>query len=370
MSRRQTDPSLRDAVRRLDREHALVQALRRVAGEGVTVLRVASDTWLVREHQRGATVRVLQSDGWRSDPAIAPDAFVHPRGGVLQVGVAPGIAGLSATRRRKLATRLWEGAVPEEGWLVSGRAATADAADAARRAAAAGGLVGAFREEQKLHAEGYGWFGRPATHVSFAGREFIVPRGVYPPKRVTEGIVRRCLDRIAATEHPFVVDVGTGAGILAVAVALARPDARVVAVDRSPRAVGAARRNARAHGVSVDVLRGDLLAPVSASVDGRVDAICANVPYVAPCLAADPGFGAPRGAVAGADPDGLGLVRRLAVTAKDLLVREGHLVFQIADTQWDTIRDDLAALGYRPEDPDVRKPGFAIVASARMEEGS
>ena len=368
---RRADPAVRDAARRLDREHVLTEAARKVVGAGITVLRVAPDAWLVNEQNLPGAVRTLRSAGWRPDAAVAPDAFVHPRGGMLQVGIAPPIEGISVRRRRRLGMRLWADAVPAgDGWLVPTDAAAADVGNAERRAAAApGGLVWSFREERKLHAEGYGWIGRPTTRVAFAGEDFIVPRGVYPAKRVTERVVRRCLERIDGVEDPLVVDVGTGAGVVAVTVALARPDAQVVAVDRSPRAARAARRNARAQGTKVDVRLGDLLAPLPATLHGRVDTVCANVPYVTPWLAADPGYGAPRSTVAGAEADGLGSLRRLAAAATGFLVRGGSFVFQVADTQWNGLRDDLAALGYRPEDPDVRNPGFAIVASARwMEE--
>jgi methylase of polypeptide subunit release factors len=343
-----------------------------LVGEGIAVLYVAHDAWLVRGSDRLEAMRVLESSGWRSDPAIAADAMVHPRGGVLQIGIVPPIDGISARRRRRLASLLWSDAVSvADGWLVPSGETVAEVGEAERRVAVSSdGFAWSFREARRLHAEGYGWVGRSAARVSFAGVTFIVPRGVYPAKRVTEGVVKRCLDRIDEVEAPIVADIGTGAGVVAISLALARPDARVVAVDRSPRAARAARKNARIQRANVSVRVGDLLGPLPPTFRGRVHSICANVPYVTPWGAADPGYAAPRSTVAGVGPDGLGLIRQLAETARGLLARDGVLVFQLADSQWEGLRDDLASLGYRPEDPDVRNPGHAIVASALWMEKS
>ena len=80
----------------------------------------------------------------------------------------------------------------------------------------------------------------------------------------------------------MVVDVGTGTGAIALAVADERRDARVFAVDDSGAAVALARENAAALGLAVEVLLGDLLAPLPASLRGVVDVVVSNPPYVRP----------------------------------------------------------------------------------------
>jgi release factor glutamine methyltransferase len=74
------------------------------------------------------------------------------------------------------------------------------------------------------------------------------------------------------------VDVGTGNGAIAVALAVHRPTARIVAIDSSRQALALARCNAAANGVSrrIDFVQGELLTPLP----GRFDLIVANLPYV------------------------------------------------------------------------------------------
>lgn len=106
--------------------------------------------------------------------------------------------------------------------------------------------------------------------------------GVFVPRPETEVLVEVGLRGLEGTSSPVVVDVGTGSGAIALAVKDERPDARVLATDLSPEAVALARENAEALGVDVEVLRGDLLAPLPRELRGRLDAVLANPPYVPP----------------------------------------------------------------------------------------
>ena len=100
----------------------------------------------------------------------------------------------------------------------------------------------------------------------------IVRPGVFIPRPETELLVERASSiRSRDLPAPVVVDVGTGTGAIALAVADERPDARVFAIDDSRRdAVALARENAAALGLSIEVLEGDLLAPLPASLRGGV----------------------------------------------------------------------------------------------------
>ena len=82
----------------------------------------------------------------------------------------------------------------------------------------------------------------------FLGRTFRVDPRALIPRGETEAIVE--MARAAAPAARAILDAGTGSGILAVSLALERPEARVVAVDRSEAALALARTNARLHGVS------------------------------------------------------------------------------------------------------------------------
>ena len=82
----------------------------------------------------------------------------------------------------------------------------------------------------------------------FLGRTFRVDPRALIPRRETEAIVEMARD--AAPAARSILDAGTGSGILAVSIAIERPAARVVAVDRSEAALALARGNAALHGVS------------------------------------------------------------------------------------------------------------------------
>jgi release factor glutamine methyltransferase len=128
--------------------------------------------------------------------------------------------------------------------------------------------------------------GEPTQHVTgeagFRRLTLTVRPGVFVPRPETEVVVDRALEAIDAVEGPAVVDVGTGTGAIALAIAQERPDARVWAIDRSPAAVELARHNAVRNGTSIDVLEGDLLAPLDPASTGPLDLVVSNPPYVDP----------------------------------------------------------------------------------------
>ncbi len=93
-----------------------------------------------------------------------------------------------------------------------------------------------------------------------------------PEERTTAGAISR---------PPLIMDIGTGSGAIACALAAARPDARVLATDTSPAALAVAESNVRALGLAdrVRVVAGDLLEPLAGAL-GTVDMIVANAPYL------------------------------------------------------------------------------------------
>ncbi len=129
-----------------------------------------------------------------------------------------------------------------------------------------------------------------------------------------------------------VVDVGTGSGCLAVALACHWPGLRVDAVDVSPPALELARRNAARHGVAdrVRVVESDLL---DALAGNRYDLILANPPYVpsASMRALPPEYHHEPALGLEAGEDGLDLVRRLLVDAPDFLTDGGILVCEVGE---------------------------------------
>jgi release factor glutamine methyltransferase len=179
-----------------------------------------------------------------------------------------------------------------------------------------------------------------AGRVEFYGLEFEVTPEVLIPRPETEMLVDLALVRRPAA----IVDVGTGSGCIAIALAVRLPQARlsqatVYATDVSPAALAVARRNAERHSVSdrVHLLSGDLLAPCPAPVD----LIVSNPPYVAQdefaSLPVSVRDHEPRLALDGG-PDGLAVIRRLLAQAPATLRPSGAILIEIGAGQGEVAR--------------------------------
>lgn len=147
---------------------------------------------------------------------------------------------------------------------------------------------------------------------------------------------------------PRAIDVGTGSGCLACALAAERPDLRAVAVDLCPAAAALARANAAELGVAgrVRVVVGDLLDAVA----GPAELIVANLPYlpsaVLAALEPEVRLHEPRLALDGG-ADGLDAIRRLVPAARARLARGGALALETAgDAQAEAVRGLLRAAGF------------------------
>lgn len=181
----------------------------------------------------------------------------------------------------------------------------------------------------------------------FWSREFEVNEDVLIPRPDTEWIVGESLRALTDREGPLIVDVGTGAGPIAVSLALERPDAEIHATDISAAALAVARRNAAKHGVA-DRIRfhtGDLLEPILAlGLEGRVDLIASNPPYVALCEPVDLEVirWEPRIAVY-AGESGTEVIARLIPQAARALAPGGCLVMEITRGREPFIRELLSS---------------------------
>lgn len=99
------------------------------------------------------------------------------------------------------------------------------------------------------------------------------------PRPETEIVVERCLTLLGSTTAPRVLDVGTGSGAIALAIADEHPGAVVTGMDASPEALALATENVSRTGLDVELVRGDLLEGLP---DGPWDLIVSNPPYVGP----------------------------------------------------------------------------------------
>jgi release factor glutamine methyltransferase len=164
------------------------------------------------------------------------------------------------------------------------------------------------------------------------------------PRPETEVVVERCLVHLAGLTEPRILDVGTGSGAIALALADEVPGARVVAVDLSEDALALARENLARADVDgrVELRRGDLLA----GVVGPFDLVVSNPPYVPAAeydsLQPEIRLYEPYGAVVGDR-----VWEQIAREARRVLVPGGWLVLECGDGQAADVSAGLEALGYQ-----------------------
>jgi release factor glutamine methyltransferase len=194
----------------------------------------------------------------------------------------------------------------------------------------------------------------PLQHITgraaFRNLELAVGPGVFVPRPETEFVAQFAIDalRAVASPEPIGVDLGTGSGAIALAMATEVPHARVFGVEVSPRAFVWTRQNfsetgaTNAHAVFID------LALALPDLDGTVDVVISNPPYIpADAIPRDPEVRLfdPEIALYGGD-DGLDVVRQVSTTALRLLHRGGTLVLEHGELQAASIAALLAQHGW------------------------
>jgi release factor glutamine methyltransferase len=181
----------------------------------------------------------------------------------------------------------------------------------------------------------------------FYGLELRCDARALVPRPETEILVEHCLALLAGGDAASIVDVGTGTGAIALALAANLPGASVTAIDLSPDALALAAENAAANRLEsrVELLEGDLLAPVA----GRsFDLVVSNPPYVGTGDEVDPEVSGyePAALAVYAGADGRAILERLATDASAALRPGGHLAVELGDGQAPWFAEHLAGLGY------------------------
>ena len=190
----------------------------------------------------------------------------------------------------------------------------------------------------------------------FYSLEFEVSPEVLIPRPETETLVSAALEALTAHPAANVIDLGTGSGAIALAIAVNAPHARVTATDISGQALEIAKRNALRLGIDarVDFRRADCWGILDAGgALERYDLIVANPPYIREdeinSLAPEVRDFEPRIALAGG-VDGLDFYRRIAAGAAEHLAAEAVAIVEVGAWQ----ADDVAAI--------FRAAGFSDIA--------
>lgn len=188
----------------------------------------------------------------------------------------------------------------------------------------------------------------PVQHIvgtaAFGPVHLRVGPGVFIPRPETEALLEWALAQ-QLPDGPLIVDLCTGSGALAVALAACRPDARIVAVDDDPAALDYARANAA--GTSVRVVAGDVTDPaLLADLAGTVDMVVANPPYIPEGAELEPEVALhdPAHALFGG-ADGMSVIGPIAARAADWLRPGGLLAIEHDDTTSDATVQTICATG-------------------------
>jgi release factor glutamine methyltransferase len=191
------------------------------------------------------------------------------------------------------------------------------------------------------HLTGQAWFRYTSLRVG---------PGVFIPRPETEGLVQIGLDwlkTLPTGRIPLVVDLGTGSGAIAKSVAQEFQPSRVYAVEKSPQAFEFATQNLS--GTGVELRAGDL-ADAFEDLNGRVDLVLSNPPYVpstaASQLPEDVAHHDPSLALY-AGPDGLDVIRVVAEVAKRLLRPGGLVVVEHDDSQGESAPEVFLNAGFQ-----------------------
>lgn len=188
--------------------------------------------------------------------------------------------------------------------------------------------------------------GEPVAYLigehEFWGMPLAIDRSVLVPRPDTETLVEVAKQLAPAAMR--VLDLCTGSGAIALALAKELPAARVIATELSPDAAKVARQNVAKHGLAVEVREGDLWTPVAGE---RFELIVSNPPYVATAVidTLSPEVRRePRIALDGG-PDGLAFYDRICAAARDHLEPGGVLAVEHGFDQADAVRARFEAAG-------------------------
>ena len=194
----------------------------------------------------------------------------------------------------------------------------------------------------------------PLQHLTgyayFRKLELKVGPGVFVPRFETEVVTQLAVDALRAipSEEPIAVDLATGSGAIALSLATEVPNAKIYAVELSADALVFTRENFARYAPNAELRQGDL-ADAFGDLDGQVDVLISNPPYIPDEMIPiypevhlhDPSLALYGGT------DGLDLIRKVDASARRLLRPGGSLIIEHADMQGKAVQELLLASGWR-----------------------
>jgi release factor glutamine methyltransferase len=188
-------------------------------------------------------------------------------------------------------------------------------------------------------------------YAEFRGMRLIARPGVFIPRDSSEFLAEQAIRRLRRRRSPVHVDIATGGGPVALAVAHEVPRARSFGTDIAKDAIAVGRRNAKALGLTnVTFAVGDLFGGLPATIRGAVDVVTLHPPYVAKNelreLPEEIRRFEPEHVLTDHSADGLGLLGRTAAGAREWLRPDGWLLIEVSPDRARAVATVMRRAGY------------------------
>jgi release factor glutamine methyltransferase len=188
-------------------------------------------------------------------------------------------------------------------------------------------------------------------YTEFRGLELLARPGVFVPRDASEFLAVQAVRRLRGRPRPVHVDLATGAGTIALAIANEVPGASVVGTDLSADAVKLARKNAKRLGLRARFVTGDLFGGLPRALRGKADVVTLHPPYVPmremKDLPEEIREWEPEHTLTDRSRDGLGLIGRAAREAPAWLSRNGWLLMEVSPDRVSHVKGVLRREGFR-----------------------
>ena len=179
----------------------------------------------------------------------------------------------------------------------------------------------------------------------FFGRRFFVNEYTLIPRPETELLVSSCLELIKYISNPQILDIGTGTGCIPLTIAMENKNANIESVDISIEAIETAKKNALFHNIltNVQFFKSDLFE----NVEGKYNLIVSNPPYIPPQekenLQIEVRDFDPPTALFTNDEAGVEFYEKIILKAKDYLLENGYIAFELGINQASLVKEMLEA---------------------------